>query len=151
MRRLEDKFHIDAPIDRVWDLQTDPRRWQEWDKAIAEITDHSERLDVVGARLIGVAKVVGRRLDVALETSVAERPRRFEQKVALPGGGNAIIAMNFAEAPEGGTDATFVSEYSLGSGIFNTVFERLMSGSMERDFYRTNRRFKALCEAAPAG
>lgn len=146
MGHLRESFHIDAPIDHVWDLNADCRRMPEWDVNTIEVKDCPDRIDRVGAKYTSVSRVMGRNLTGTSETTKVDKPRLLEQKVALPGGGHATITVTFAEAG-GGTDETITVDYELPGGLFAGVAERLLSGSIQRDIRHSNENFKALCEA----
>jgi uncharacterized membrane protein len=146
MGHLRESFHIDAPIDHVWDLNADARRMPEYDANTIEVQDCPERIDWVGAKYTSVSRVMGRRLTGTNETTKVDKPRLFEQKIELPGGGHATVTLTLAEAG-GGTDQTIVIDYQLPGGLFAGVAEKLLSGSIERDIRHSNENFKALCEA----
>ena len=146
MGHLRESFHIDAPIDRVWDLNADARRMPEWDVNTIEIRDAPERVDRVGAKFTTVVRVMGRRMTGTSETTKVERPHRLEQKIELPGGGHAEMTLTLAEAG-GGTDETIEFDYKLPGGMFAGVAEKFLSGSIARDTRHSNENFKALCEA----
>lgn len=146
MGHLRESYHIDAPIDHVWEMNADCRRITEWDVNTIEAQGCPERLDRVGARFTSVSRVFGRRLTGTTETTKAERPHLFEQKIDLPGGGHAKVSLTFAEAG-GGTDQTIAIDYELPGGMFAGVAEKLLSGSIQRDVRHSSENFKALCEA----
>ena len=146
MGHLSETMHINAPIDHVWDLNADARRMPEWDVNTIDVKDCPERVDWVGATYTSVVRVMGRQLTGTFETTKVEKPYRFEQKVALPGGGHGSAIITFVEAG-GGTDETLIMDYELPFGVFTGVAEKLLSGSIQRDFRHSNENFKALCEA----
>jgi uncharacterized protein YndB with AHSA1/START domain len=146
MGHFRERFHIDAPIDHVWDLNADARRMPEWDVNTIEVQDAPERIDEVGARYTTVARVMGRRLTGTNVTTKVERPHLLEQRIELPGGGHAEFTLTLVEA-NGGTDETIQFDYKLPGGMFAGVAEKLLSSSIERDARHSNENFKALCEA----
>lgn len=146
MGHIHDTVHIAAPIEHVWDLNADARRMPEWDVNTLEVRDCPDRIDWVGAKFTSVSRVMGRQLNGTSETTRVEKPSRLEQQIALPGGGRASVTMTF-EATAGGTDETISIDYELPGGLFAGVAEKLLAGSIERDFHHGNENFKALCEA----
>lgn len=150
MGHFSESFHIEAPIDHVWDLNADARRMPEWDANTIEVQDCPERIDEVGATYTSVSRVMGRRMTGTNLTTKVERPRLFEQQVGLPGGGHAKITVELAEVG-GGTDQTLTIDYQLPGGMFAGVAEKLLAGSIERDIRHSNENFKALCEATVPG
>jgi uncharacterized membrane protein len=148
MGLVKETIHINAPIDRAWDLNADCRRIPEWNTSVLEVKDCPDRTDRVGARYTTVARIMGRKVDGTFETTTADRPRLFEQKAKLPGGGDATLTVTFVEA-SGGTDLTVTLDYvMLSGGLFSGIAEKLLSGSIERDIHHSNANFKALCEAS---
>jgi len=150
MGHFRESFHIEAPIDHVWDLNADARRMPEWDVNTIEVQDCPERIDEVGAKYTTVARVMGRRLTGTNVTTKVERPHLLEQKIELPGGGHAEFTLKLVEAG-GGTDESMEFDYKLPGGMFAGVAEKLLAGSIERDARHSNENFKALCEATVPG
>src|SRR3990172_6860077 len=110
MGHLRESFHINAPIDHVWDLGADARRMPEYDANTIEVQDCPDRIDWVGAKYTSVSRVMGRRLTGTNLTTKVDRPRLIEQEMELPGGGHAKITIELAESG-GGTDQTMTIDY----------------------------------------
>lgn len=146
MRHLRETFHIDAPIDHVWDLGADARRMPEWEPTTIEVRDAPDRIDWVGATYTSVVRVMGRQLTGSFETTEVDKPRLLVQKAALPGGGEAQVTVTLVASGDG-TDETVSIDYEMPGGFFGGVAEKLLAGSMERDFHHGNENFRALCEA----
>jgi uncharacterized protein YndB with AHSA1/START domain len=147
MGHVSESIHIDAPIDRVWELNADCRRIPEWNLSTIEVKDCPDRIDRIGAKYTSVTRVMGRNVPGTVETTKVDKPRLFEQKMELPSGGHATVSVTFTEAG-GGTDLTATLDYVLlQGGIFAGVAEKLLSGSIVRDVRHSNENFKALCEA----
>ena len=138
--------HINAPIDHVWEMNASCERLPEWNVNIVEVRDCPGRLDRVGARVTTVARLFGRKIEGTQETTKADKPHRYAVKATGAGGAKATLDQTFTEA-RGGTDITVDVEYDLPMGLFAGVAEKLLSGSIERDFRHGMENFKALCEA----
>jgi len=149
MGHIRESIHIDAPIDHVWEVTADCRRLPEWNVNVFEVNDCPDRLDRVGAKYRTVARVMGRRIEGTSETTKADRPHVFAFKGTTPGG-HVTATATFTEVG-GGTDAMIEADYELPGGLFAGIAERLLSGSIERDFRHSNENFKALCEATVPG
>ena len=138
--------HINAPIDHVWDLQVSCERLPEWNVNVVEVKDCPARLDTVGAKATTIGRVMGRKLEGHAETIKADKPHAFAQKLTGAGGVTGSITASFAEAG-GGTDLTVGIDYSFPAGFFGGIAEKLLGGSIERDFKHSMENFKELCEA----
>ena len=138
--------HINAPIAHVWDLNASCERVPEWNVNVIEVKDCQGRLDRVGARATTVARVMGRKIEGSAETTKADKPHAFAQKLTGAGGAKASVSVTYAEA-RGGTDTTVELDYDLPMGLFAGIAEKLLGGSIERDLRHSMENFKALCEA----
>jgi len=138
--------HINAPIDQVWDLNASCERVPEWNVNVIEVKDCQGRLDRVGAKVTTVSRVMGRKIEGSAETTKADKPHAFAEKLIGAGGAKASVSVTFAEA-RGGTDMTVDVDYDLPMGMFAGIAEKLLGGSMERDIRHSTENFKALCEA----
>ena len=138
--------HINAPIDQVWDLNANCERVPEWNVNVIEVKDCPGRLDRVGAKATTVTRVMGRKIEGSAETTKADKPHAFAQKLVGAGGAKATVSVTYAEAG-GGTDTTIELDYDLPMGMFAGIAEKLLGGSIERDVRHSMENFKALCEA----
>ncbi len=146
MGHVSARFHIDAPLDHVWSIAADCSRIPEWNVSFVEVRDCPDRLDRVGARYTGVARVLGRRIEGPWETVRVDPPNSIETRGAGPGGSRATARVEMTSAGDG-TDLAFEFDYELPGGMFAGVMERLAAGAVERDLRHSNDNFKALCEA----
>ena len=138
--------HINAPIDQVWDLNANCERVPEWNVNVIEVKDCPGRLDRVGAKATTVTRVMGRKIEGSAETTKADKPHAFAQKLVGAGGAKATVSVTYSEAGDG-TDATVELDYDLPMGMFAGIAEKLVGGSIERDLRHSMENFKALCEA----
>jgi uncharacterized membrane protein len=138
--------HINAPIDQVWDLNATCERVPEWNVNVIEVKDCQGRLDRVGVKTTTVTRVMGRKIEGSAETTKADKPHAFAQKLVGAGGAKATVSVTYAEAG-GGTDTTLELDYDLPVGMFAGIAEKLVGGSIERDLRHSMENFKALCEA----
>ena len=139
--------HVDAPIDHVWDINASCDRLPEWNVNVVEVKDcPGGRLDRVGAKATTVARVMGRKIDGTSETTKADKPHAFSQRLTGAGGARGTVEVTYREAA-GGTDVAVEFEYNLPGGLFAGIAEKLLAGSIERDLRHSMENFKALCEA----
>jgi uncharacterized membrane protein len=146
MGHLRLSEHINAPIDHVWETNASCERLPEWNVNVVEVKDCQGRLDLVGARVTTVVRVLGRKIEGTQETTKVDKPHAFALKLVGAGGAKGTVDGTFSEAG-GGTDATLELEYELPMGMFAGVAEKLLGGSIERDLRHSMENFKALCEA----
>lgn len=148
MGHIRDKFHVDAPIEAVWDLGADPQRLTEWQTNLVEVKDVTPgKLDYVGAAYRFVYRFAGRELTGRFEITKIEKPTYVEYTGTTPGGGTATFSTR-AEPTGTGTDITFEMDYELPGGFFGDLADKLfMERQIERDSKHFNQNFKALCEA----
>lgn len=147
MGHVVNRFHCDAPPERVFELSIQSERIPEWQTNLVEVKDATGPLDRVGASYVGVMKIGGRRLDGRWEVSRVEKPRYLELRGTAPGGGQATVINRFEPAP-GGTDLTFELDYELPGGFVGGLADKLfVERSLERDVRHSGENFKAICEA----
>ena len=149
MNHISLQFHVDAPIESVWELSASCERLAEWNVSFTEVRDCPGRLDRVGARYTAVARVLGRRIEGEWQTTRVEPMRLMEEQGSIPAGGQATIVAQFRPVA-GGTDVSIEFDYVLPGGMFAGVLERLAGSAIERDLRHSNENFKELCEAAVA-
>lgn len=143
---IRDAFHVNAPLELVWDMNADCARIPEWNLNVIEVKGCPGRIDRVGARFTTVATLLGQRVDATVETTMVDKHRAMEQR-GVSGSGRASARVEFS-ATHHGTDVAMRFDYQVGGGLFGGLAERLAHGRVERDIRRSNIRFKRLCEAA---
>lgn len=147
MGHVREKIHVDAPIEAVWDLGTDPKRMIEWQSGLVEVKDATGKLDRLGASYSPVFRFAGRKLDGHFEVTRIEKPNLLEETGTTPGGGKGSSTLKL-ERSGSGTDVTFEIDYELPGGLFGGIADKLfMERQIERDIKHSNENFKALCEA----
>ncbi len=147
MGHVRDKFHVDAPIEAVWELGTNANRFVEWQTNLVDIKDVSGPADRAGTTYTAVYRIAGRKIEGHWEIARAEKPSLLEFKGTAPGGGKAA-ATNRLERAGTGTDVTFEMDYELPGGVVGDIADKLfMERALERDVKHSNENFKALCEA----
>ena len=147
MGHVVNRFHVDAPPERVFELSIQAERFPEWVNTLVEVKDVSAPLDRVGASYTGVMKIAGRRLEGRWEVTRVEKPRYLETTGTAPGGGRATTITRL-EPAGGGTDSTFELDYELPGGFLGGAVDKLfVERAMERDVIHSGENLKAICEA----
>ena len=100
-------WHVDAPIDPVWDAISHSERWPSWWKGVEQVTELERGgEDGIGNRRQYVWKsLLPYRLGFDVTTTRIDRPHALEGEASgeLAGTGRWDIR----EAPAGGTDITY--------------------------------------------
>lgn len=143
-RQLAD--HFEAPIERVFDLFLDVKRWPEWMPGLVEIKEVTGPIGGPGMRIRETSRFLGKTMESWDEIVEAERPRMV--KMASESGG-AKSSMTFRLTPAGrGTDIVIEFDLEMPAGFFGHIADRLfIDKAMERQGRHALENFKALVEA----
>jgi uncharacterized membrane protein len=138
--------HYEVPIEQVWDLALDYRRYPEWNVGYEEITGVTGPPDQVGTKIHGVMRLLGRRMEGTGEVTHVERPRHLRIAGKGPAG---TVTTEYRFTPAGkGTDAEVEIEYDVPAGYFGKVADKLfVERSVERTLRHSLDNFTALLEA----
>ena len=139
--------HYDAPIEKVFELGTDFKRYPEWNISYVEVKEVTGPPDVVGTRIHAVMKVLGRTMEGWSEVIEVEKPRYIKVTGTSFEGGKITVVNRLVPAGEG-TDFETEVEYELPAGIFGQIFDKVfVEKTVERDLRHSLETFKALLEA----
>ena len=145
MTHLRMTAHFDAPIERVFELATDYRRYPEWNVAYEEVTEISGPADEVGTRFHGVMRILGRRMEGWGEITEVDRPRYL--KIAGKGSGGTTTTVYRFTPVGSGTDTELEIDYELPAGLFGKVADKLfVERSVERALRHSLENFTAFVE-----
>jgi uncharacterized membrane protein len=146
MTTVRTTAHYDAPIERVWELGTDFKRYPEWNVSYPEVKEVTGPVDKVGTRILSVTKVLGRRMEGWGEIVEVDKPRFLKTVGSSHEGGKLTIIYRLTPAGEG-TDFELESEYELPAGFLGHIADKLfVEKSVERDLRHSMENFKALVE-----
>jgi uncharacterized membrane protein len=138
--------HYDAPVEHVFDLAVDYRRYPEWNEAYEEVTEVIGPPDQVGTRFHGVMRLLGRKMEGWGEITEVDRPRFL--KIAGTGSGGSVTTIYRFTLVGSGTDAELEIDYDLPAGLFGKVADKLfVERSVERALRHSLENFKAFVEA----
>ena len=137
MGRYRKTFRVEAPVERLWELMSDPGRLPEWNGAFDRVEDATGRLDEVGTTYTQVMRVAGIELKGDWEITEVEpsRRRRFQ---GTPPGCAACTGSETFETVEGGTNYTIEMDYTLRGGPVGEAFDRLFGRSLFRRIVERN-------------
>ena len=147
MRQYRNTFRIEAPVERLWELLSDPGRLPEWNVVFDRVEGATGRLDEAGTIYTQVMRVAGVELKGDWEITEVEpsRTRRFQ---GTPPGCTACTGSEMFEAVEGGTDYTIEMDYTLRGGPVGKAFDRLFGRSyFERVVERNIQGLRHILEA----
>jgi uncharacterized membrane protein len=139
--------HFDAPIERVWELGTDIKRYPEWNVSYSEIKEVTGPIDKIGTKVHSVMKMLGRSIENWDEVVEVDRPRYIKFTGTGPDAGKSTLTYRLTPAGTS-TDLEFVLDYELPAGFLGHVADKLfVEKAVERDLRHSIENFKALVEA----
>jgi uncharacterized membrane protein len=149
MTQVRTSVHLDASIDRVFELATDFRRYPEWNVNYVEVAKVIGPAHKVGTRIEATMKLLDRRLEGWAEITEIDQPRFIKLAGTSKEGGKLSAEYRFT--PVGmTTDVVAEIEYELPAGPFGQILDRLfIERTVERDLRHSMENFKALVEVAP--
>ncbi len=144
--------NVDAPIERVWQLGTDLRRWPTWLEGLLEIGEVSGPDDQVGTTAVLVLKGPDGIHRLRLEVVTVDRPRMHAHVAAEIGGGMSYRStIRLAEATGGGTDFTWEQDITAAPGLLRALADRFLVRRMsERQMATSCDRFASLLRQGEA-
>ena len=151
MKHLENRLHFKAPIERVFDLATDPGRWPEYMPWVTDVRDVHGRGDVVGDRATftdhaGPGVVV----DGTAVVTEANRPFIQTTETTYEDRSRMVLRMEFIPT-DGGTDLVSSADYEIGRGGIVAAARELVTGPfVERRMREMGENFRKLVEPVPA-
>jgi uncharacterized membrane protein len=139
--------HYEVPIERVFELATDYKRYPEWSVSYAEVDKISGPPEQVGTKFHTFMKVLGRRIEGSMEVVEVEKPRLL--KLSGTGIEGGKLTMLYRLMPAGtGTDFEIEADYELPAKILGQIADKLfVERSVERDLRHSIENFKELVEA----
>ena len=153
MSHLQLTQHIDAPVERVWELGIDFKRYPEWNVSYTDVREIQGPPDKVGTRIHSEMRLLGRKMHGWAEIIEVE-PLRLMKITGTSEEGGKLTYTNRATPVAGGTDLETEVDYEVPFGIFGQIVDKLfVERTVERDLRHSMENFKALAEAkvpAPA-
>jgi uncharacterized membrane protein len=139
--------HFDAPIDHVFELGTDFKRFPEWNVSYNEVSEVSGPTDQVGTRIFAVMQILGGFVEGSAEIVEVDRPRMLKLIGSGDRGGALETVYRFTPAGTG-TDLAIEIDYELPAGIFGQIADKVfVEKAIERAVKHSLENFKALVEA----
>ena len=138
--------HFEAPIDRVFELGIDFKRYPEWNVSYTQIKEIKGLPGKVGTKMFSVMKILGRPMEGADEIVEIERPRLL--KISGTGTLGGFLKYTTRLTPVGtGTDVVLEMDYELPAAIVSQIADKLfVEKTIERDLRHSMENFKALVE-----
>ncbi|HJW23031.1 MAG TPA: SRPBCC family protein [Candidatus Limnocylindrales bacterium] len=138
--------HFEVPIERVFDLYIDVKRWPEWMPGLVEIKEVTGPLDTAGTRMREVSRFLGRTMESWDEIAEVERPRLVKM-TGLTEGAKSSMTLRLTPAGQG-TDVVIDFDMETPAGFFGHIADRLfIDRAMDRQGRHALENFKALVEA----
>ncbi len=148
MGHISRTIHVEATPERVFDLFTNPERFQEWMVPASEVKDITGTPGTVGLGWTTASTFAGRKMESHMSATAVERPRSFDVKST--GSGTGTVRGRF-EPAAGGTDVTIESEYEMPLGFIGDAANKLfVEKSFAESWDKSLATFKSLVEAEAA-
>lgn len=146
MTHLRVTEHFNAPIDRVFELGIDFKRYPEWNVSYSEIKEIKGLPDRVGTKFVAVMKLLGQPIEGTSEILEIEKPHLLKIKATSPLGG--FLDYVYKLTPVGtGTDFVLELDYELPVAIVSQITDKsFLEKTVERDLRHTLENFKAFVE-----
>ena len=143
---IERSIVINAPVEKIFKIEDDPRRLPEYLPGIVEVTDYDRTPDRIGERSRYVYKAMGMRFEGRATLKEREENKRLVS--ALEGGIEGTQTNTYE--PEGdATKVTWRLEYTMKGGILGSIINKLfVEGQNEKNAERGLENLKGLCESS---
>ena len=146
MTQIRTTAHLEAPIERVFEVATDFKRLPEWNVNYLEVPEVIGPTNHVGTRIHTVMKLLNRKMDGWAEIAEIAPPRLIKLTGRGTEGGTITAVYRFTPAGQA-TDVEAEIDYELPAGPFGQVLDRLfVERAVERDLRHSMENFKALVE-----
>jgi uncharacterized membrane protein len=145
MTHIELREHFDAPIDQVFDLVTEFKRYPEWSTYFSEVKEVKGLPDRVGTQIFGTITLLGRKFEGTTEIVEINKPLMI--KLSGTGVQGGVVKSTYRFTPVGvGTEVVAEVDYELPSTLL-AVFDKLfIERAVERELRHSLENFKALVE-----
>ena len=144
MPAVEESIIIDRSPETVFRFTTDPRNVPKYSRNIVEYEKLEERPMEVGARVRGVVRVAGRRIDFVYEVLEFDPPKRLVAKTIespIP-----FRTTQRYEATVNGTRLDWLTESDGFGGLFGKLTESVVVNMYARDLRSDLESLKRLIE-----
>lgn len=143
MHRFEHSVEIDAPVERVFAFDANPRNWPRTMASLRNLRILEETDDAV--RMEGTQKMLGLSVGVEMERTITEPGERFV--VTVEGDGLTGELENRFVETETGTRIDHTAEFEYGDSLFDRVMEPVASRFNERQIRNHLQHTKEIVEA----
>jgi len=147
MTDLRMTAHFDVPIEKVFELAKDYKRYPEWNVSYSEVDQVTGPTDMVGTKFHATMKLLGRPIEGWAEVAEVETPRLIKLIGTAKDGGKLTVIDRFTPVGIAGTDVEMQVAYELPAGMLGKVADKLfVEKSIERNLRHSLENFKALVE-----
>jgi carbon monoxide dehydrogenase subunit G len=142
MTVLEQELIINRPLQDVWDYISDPSKLVEWQASAESFEWTSDPPYGVGSTMLGVAKLIGRKVESKSEITVWDPPTEYGLKQV--GGPIPFRATIKLQSTDNVTRLTVRGEMEIG-GLFK-IAEGLVLKQMQKEMDKDYNALKDLLE-----
>lgn len=107
---IKEKVTVQAPVEKVWDLVSDPRNAPSFNRLVQEITEVRQKEGGVGTSWKAISNAAGR-MEIASEITEWDPPRHL---AIIMDGGPASGTLSFTLTAQG-NETTLVEETATSS------------------------------------
>jgi uncharacterized membrane protein len=145
MNQLRFTEHFEAPVEQVFELAIDYKRFPEWNVSYVAVDEMTGPPDKVGTKIHATMRLLGRTMEGWAEIVEIERPRLIKLTGTSTQGGSLTTTYRFVPV-DTGTNIEILAEYEL-PGMFGAVADKLfVQKAIERDVRHSLENFKAFVE-----
>jgi uncharacterized membrane protein len=146
MPHLATTVHLEAPVERVFALGSDFRRYPEWNVTYREVLEVTGEPVGVGTKMHLSATTLGQTRD-GWDEVVEYEPPRLMKTVGRRSDGTEVT-ITYSATPSGtGTDLHVEMDYELPAGILAKIADKLfIERAIERDVKHSIENFQAIVE-----
>lgn len=145
MAEVHSSVLIQAPIESVWALATDPRRLGDWVTIHAAVRDYPQRAPSEGDTMEQTLQLHGAAITVRWRLVECDRPHLARWLGSGPGGSSAEISY-LLSAVGPATRFEYHNAFTPPFGTLGAMAARTLTGVSLREAERSLQRLKALLE-----
>jgi uncharacterized protein YndB with AHSA1/START domain len=147
MTLIRKRFHFDVPIEKVFELGTDFKRYPEWNVSYPVTKEVIGDPRAIGTRIEMTMRLLGREIPTTATIIEIDPPSYLKLTGTSAEGGKSTAIYRLTPVGSG-ADLEFEFEYELPAGFLGHIADKLfVERAIERDLDHSAENFKALVEA----
>jgi carbon monoxide dehydrogenase subunit G len=143
MYKFEHSVEIEAPIEYVFEFDSNPENWTKTMPGLRDLEIVEETEETV--RMSAVYEMLGQSIDIEEELTIVEPHEHYH--VTVEGDGVSGEINNHFEGTESGTRINHSAEFDFGDSLFDRLMAPVVRRYNERQFKNHLQHMKELIEA----